>query len=129
MRAPINWLREYCSPDLDTAQVADRLTMTGTKVEAIHEHGVSGPEQFVVARVLTAEKHPEADRLSVCTVDAGDGEPRQIVCGAPNVATGQTVHVCIDSPRGQPGRLPDWMLDALSQLRATDLSTGDRAGQ
>ncbi|HEV3129647.1 MAG TPA: phenylalanine--tRNA ligase subunit beta [Solirubrobacteraceae bacterium] len=93
MRAPLNWLREYCSPDLDTAAVADRLTMTGTKVEAIHRHGVGGLEHFVVARVLSADQHPQADRLSVCTVDAGDGQPRQIVCGAPNVAAGQTVAV------------------------------------
>ena len=93
MRVPVRWLREYCSPDLDTAQVSERLTMTGTKVEAIHRHGVSATENFVVARVLSAERHPEADRLSVCTVDAGDGSPRQIVCGAPNVAAGQTVAV------------------------------------
>jgi phenylalanyl-tRNA synthetase beta chain len=86
-------LREYCSPELSTEQIADRLTMTGTKVEAIHRHGVGATEQFVVARVLKADKHPEADRLTVCTVDTGEGEPRQIVCGAPNVAAGQTVAV------------------------------------
>lgn len=89
----MRWLREYCSPDLDTDRLADRLTMTGTKVEAIRHYGVDGLEHFVVARVLATEKHPEADRLSVCTVDAGDAEPRQIVCGAPNVAAGQTVAV------------------------------------
>ncbi|MFL5822471.1 MAG: phenylalanine--tRNA ligase subunit beta [Solirubrobacteraceae bacterium] len=93
MRVPMLWLREYCSPDLETAQVADRLTMTGTKVEAIHRHGVDALEHFVVGHVLSAEKHPEADRLSVCSVDSGDGAPRQIVCGAPNVAAGQTVAV------------------------------------
>jgi phenylalanyl-tRNA synthetase beta chain len=93
VRVPLLWLREYCSPELDTAHVADRLTMTGTKVEAIHAHGVDGLEHFVVGRVLSASRHPEADRLSVCTVDDGQGEPRQIVCGAPNVAAGQTVAV------------------------------------
>jgi len=93
MRVPLAWLREYCSPPLDTAQIAERLTMTGTKVEAIHHHGVGGLEHFVVARVLSAEKHPRADRLSVCAVDAGEGAPRQIVCGAPNVAAGQMVAV------------------------------------
>jgi phenylalanyl-tRNA synthetase beta chain len=93
MRVPLTWLREYCSPELETAQVADRLTMTGTKVEAIHHHGVGGTPNFVVARVLSAERHPEADRLTVCSVDDGGGEPRQIVCGAPNVAAGQTVAV------------------------------------
>jgi phenylalanyl-tRNA synthetase beta chain len=93
MRVPVSWLHEYCAPDLDTARLADRLTMTGTKVEAIHHHGVGGIQNFVVARVLSAERHPEADRLTVCLVDDGADEPRQIVCGAPNVAAGQAVAV------------------------------------
>ena len=53
MRVPMLWLREYCSPDLETAQVADRLTMTGTKVEAIHRHGVDALDHFVVGHVLS----------------------------------------------------------------------------
>jgi phenylalanyl-tRNA synthetase beta chain len=115
MRAPINWLREYCSPELDTAQMADRLTMTGTKVEAIHRHGVDGLENFVVARVLSAEQHPDADRLSVCTVDAGEGQPRQIVCGAPNVAAGQTVAVA------KPGAvMPDGTKLGKAKLRGVE---------
>ena len=59
--------------------------------------GVGSADGFVVGRVLTAEKHPDADRLSVCTVDDGSGsaEPRTIVCGAPNVAAGQTVAVAL----------------------------------
>ena len=93
MRAPIEWLREYSDPDLDTHALADRLTMTGTKVEAIHGHGVGALENFVVGRVLAADQHPDADRLSVCLVDVGDETPSQIVCGAPNVAAGQTVAV------------------------------------
>lgn len=84
--------------------------MTGTKVEAIHHHGVPSTDGFVVGRVLSAEQHPDADRLKVCTVDLGQagpvsvpdplGEkrgvehrPATIVCGAPNVAAGQTVAV------------------------------------
>ena len=93
MRVPITWLREYCDPALDAAELAERLAMTGTEVERVEHHGVGGLEHFVVGRVLSAEKHPEADRLSVCSVDAGEGGPRQIVCGAPNVASGQTVAV------------------------------------
>jgi phenylalanyl-tRNA synthetase beta chain len=93
MRAPVDWLREYCSPGIDTDTLADRLTMTGTQVEAIHYHGVSALEHFVVGRVLKASKHPEADRLTVCLVDIGADMPTQIVCGAPNVAAGQTVAV------------------------------------
>src|SRR5579862_6579998 len=93
MRVPLNWLREYCDPDLDVAGVEERLTMTGTKVEAIHHHGVPSTENFVVGRVLSAEQHPDADRLKVCTVDLGEESPATIVCGAPNVAAGQTVAV------------------------------------
>ena len=67
--------------------------MTGTEVDRIHHHGVAALEHFRIGRVVTAERHPDADRLSVCTVDLGDGEPHQIVCGAPNVAAGQVVAV------------------------------------
>ena len=67
--------------------------MTGTEVERVHTHGVTALEHFVVGRVLSAERHPDADRLSVCTVDVGEGDTAQIVCGAPNVAAGQTVAV------------------------------------
>jgi phenylalanyl-tRNA synthetase beta chain len=93
MRVPLGWLREYCDPDLDVAGVEERLTMTGTKVEAIHHHGVPSTENFVVGRVLSAERHPDADRLKVCTVDLGEEQSATIVCGAPNVAAGQTVAV------------------------------------
>jgi phenylalanyl-tRNA synthetase beta chain len=97
MRVPLPWLREYCDPSLEVREIEERLTMTGTKVEAIHHHGVPSTEGFLVGRVLSAEQHPDADRLKVCTVDLGeqDGEstPATIVCGAPNVAAGQTVAV------------------------------------
>ena len=74
MRVPLPWLREYCDPDLDVRQIEERLTMTGTKVEAIHHQGVGSTDGFVVGRVLTAEQHPDADRLKVCTVDVGGGD-------------------------------------------------------
>jgi phenylalanyl-tRNA synthetase beta chain len=97
MRVPLDWLREYCDPaELDVHAIERRLTMTGTKVEAIHHHGVPSVENFVVGRVLSAEQHPDADRLKVCTVEFGDASPdgpATIVCGAPNVASGQTVAV------------------------------------
>jgi len=98
MRVPLSWLREYCNPDLDVAGIEERLTMTGTKVEAIHHHGVEAVDRFVVGRVLGVGAHPDADRLRVCEVDLGmangDG-PARIVCGAPNVAEGQTVAVAL----------------------------------
>jgi phenylalanyl-tRNA synthetase beta chain len=112
MRVPLNWLREYCSPELDTAAIEERLTMTGTKVETILHHGVPETERFVVGRVLTAEPHPDADRLKVCTVDVGEGEPAEIVCGAPNVAVGQTVAIAL------PGaRMPDGSKIKAAKLR------------
>jgi phenylalanyl-tRNA synthetase beta chain len=95
MRVPLNWLREYCDPDLDTAAIEERLTMTGTKVETILHHGVPAVEHFVVGRVLSAEPHPDADRLKVCRVEVGEAEPADIVCGAPNVAAGQAVAVAL----------------------------------
>jgi phenylalanyl-tRNA synthetase beta chain len=96
MRAPLQWLREYCAPDLDVNEIEERLTMTGTKVEAIHRHGVGAVEQFLVGRVLEVSAHPDADRLRVCVVDLGEASengPVHIVCGAPNVGEGQTVAV------------------------------------
>ena len=93
MRVPLDWLREYCSPPLATAELAERLAMTGTEVERIEHHGVDALERFVVGRVLERRKHPDADRLSVCMVDVGGSAPVQIVCGAPNVRAGQVVAV------------------------------------
>jgi phenylalanyl-tRNA synthetase beta chain len=93
MLVPLEWLREYCAPDIPTAELAERLEMTGTEVGGIAARGVGAHDRFVVGHVLTAEQHPDADRLKVCTVDVGEDEPAHIVCGAPNVAAGQTVAV------------------------------------
>jgi phenylalanyl-tRNA synthetase beta chain len=115
MRVPLTWLREYCDPDLDVHGVEERLTMTGTKVEAVHHHGVDAVERFVVGRVLEAEAHPNADRLKVCKVDVGDVDgdgPATIVCGAPNVAAGQAVAVA------RPGAvMPDGTTLKAAKLR------------
>ncbi|MFP5388938.1 MAG: phenylalanine--tRNA ligase subunit beta [Thermoleophilia bacterium] len=94
MRVPYSWLREYCDPGVEPGQLAERLAMTGTEVERVGTVGPPAAEGFVVGRVLSTEPHPNADRLRVCTVDTGDGE-RTIVCGAPNVAAGQTVPVAL----------------------------------
>src|SRR5947209_8404218 len=93
MRVPLQWLEDYVRPDLTAQQLAERLAMTGTEVERIEAHGVDGLDFFVVGRVLSAQRHPDADRLSVCLVETGKAEPAQIVCGAPNVAAGQIVAV------------------------------------
>ncbi len=87
--------------------------MTGTKVEALHRRGVpAGLEFYKVGKVVTRDKHPDADRLSLCTVDVGEGEPRQIVCGATNFAAGDTVAVAL------PGAvLPDGTVLRKAKLR------------
>ncbi|HET8954687.1 MAG TPA: phenylalanine--tRNA ligase subunit beta [Solirubrobacterales bacterium] len=94
MRVPYSWMREYCDPGMDPAALADRLVMTGTEVERLETIGSPAGEGFVVGKVLVHEQHPNADRLSVCKVDTGEGE-RTIVCGAPNVDSGQTVAVVL----------------------------------
>jgi phenylalanyl-tRNA synthetase beta chain len=95
MRVPLSWLREYCDPGLGADAIAERLAMTGTEVARVERFGVGSPDRFVVGRVLNAAPHPDADRLRVCEVDDGSGSPRTIVCGAPNVAEGQTVAVAL----------------------------------
>jgi phenylalanyl-tRNA synthetase beta chain len=93
MRVPFTWLRSLCDPGLEPRALAERLSMTGTEVERVTTSGAPSSEGFVVGRVLEAVQHPNADRLRVCTVDLGESEPETIVCGAPNVAAGQTVAV------------------------------------
>jgi phenylalanyl-tRNA synthetase beta chain len=87
MQFPESWLREFCNPPIDTAQLAELLTMSGMEVE---ETRPAAPPfiGIVVAKVLEVAKHPNADKLSVCQVDAGTGQALNIVCGAPNVRAG-----------------------------------------
>ena len=77
-----NWLREWVNPDLDTAELAHRLTMAGLEVDSVAPlaEGLSG---VVVAEIVSAVPHPDADKLRVCQVNTGT-ETVQIVCGAPN---------------------------------------------
>jgi phenylalanyl-tRNA synthetase beta chain len=93
MRVPLEWLHEYCHPQLEADQLAERLALTGTEVERVEHHGVQELDHFMVGHVLERRKHPDADRLSVCMVDVGRSTPSRIVCGAPNVQAGQTVAV------------------------------------
>ncbi|MDX6545429.1 MAG: phenylalanyl-tRNA synthetase beta chain, partial [Gaiellales bacterium] len=116
MRVPVSWLREYVSFDTPVEELGELLSMTGTKLEAISQRGVpAGEELYLVGRVLTREQHPDADRLSVCTVDVGEQEPRQIVCGASNFAVGATVAVVL------PGAtLPDGTVLRKAKLRGVE---------
>ncbi|WP_027485158.1 phenylalanine--tRNA ligase subunit beta [Rhodanobacter sp. OR87] len=90
MKFSENWLRELVEIQADRAELAHALTMAGLEVEELTPLG-DGLAGVVVARIVAAEKHPEADRLQVCKVDAGQGEPLQIVCGAPNARVGINV--------------------------------------
>ncbi|MEP6702153.1 MAG: phenylalanine--tRNA ligase subunit beta [Betaproteobacteria bacterium] len=82
-----HWLRTFCNPPLSSDELAHALTMAGLEVE--DSHPVAPPTSgIVVAEVLEVARHPNADRLSVCKVDAGTGTTLDIVCGAPNVAAG-----------------------------------------
>jgi phenylalanyl-tRNA synthetase beta chain len=101
---PVRWLREFCDPALGTEQLSERLTATGTKTERVFRWGAPTPDHYAVGLVREAAQHPNADRLRVCEVDVGEAEPRTIVCGAPNVAAGQTVAVALPGAELPDGR-------------------------
>ena len=111
MKITYNWLKAYIDIPWGWKELADRLTMAGLALEGAEELG-AGLEGIVVGHVLERAPHPNADRLSVCRVDVGDGEVRQIVCGAPNVASGQKVPVALPG-----GRLPDGRAIGQATLR------------
>jgi phenylalanyl-tRNA synthetase beta chain len=106
MQFPESWLRAFCNPPLNTQELAELLTMSGLEVEELRPaappfHGI------VVAEILAAEQHPNADKLRVCTVNAGGPEPLQIVCGAPNARAGIKVPLATigaELPPGEDGK-------------------------
>src|SRR6059058_3775975 len=87
MKFTLAWLREHLDTDEPLEKLAGRLTMIGLEVEAI-EDKAKALAPFTIARVIEAKQHPNADRLRVCIVDTGAGDPVQVVCGAPNARTG-----------------------------------------
>jgi phenylalanyl-tRNA synthetase beta chain len=87
MKFTLSWLKEHLDTDADAAAVADKLTSIGLEVESVEDTGAR-LKDFTVAYVVSAEKHPNADKLKLCMVDAGSGDPVQVVCGAPNAHTG-----------------------------------------
>ncbi|NVO30730.1 phenylalanine--tRNA ligase subunit beta [Hymenobacter lapidiphilus] len=98
MKISYDWLRTLIPTDKPAAEIGALLTGSGLEVEGIEEleSVPGGLRGLVLGTVLTREKHPDADKLSLTTVDVGDATPRQIVCGAPNVAAGQRVVVALD---------------------------------
>src|SRR6476660_3430683 len=95
MKISYNWLKQFVKIDWNSAETASLLTDLGLEVEVVEPYNSvkGGLEGVVVGHVLTCEKHPNADRLKVTTVNLGEGAPVQIVCGAANVAAGQKVPV------------------------------------
>jgi phenylalanyl-tRNA synthetase beta chain len=87
MQIPESWLRRYANPSLSTDELAHLLTMSGLEVESVRPVAPAF-EGVVVGEVLKVDRHPNADKLAVCSVGVGSGEPLQIVCGAPNVRAG-----------------------------------------
>ena len=138
MQFPESWLREFCNPDLSSQQLADTLTMAGLEVEELEP--VAPPfTGVVVGLVLSAEQHPDADRLRVCQVDVGQAQPLQIVCGAPNARPGIRVPcatvgaVLPPSADGQPFKIKlgklrgvesQGMLCSAKELGVSDESNG-----
>ena len=106
MQFPESWLRSFCNPPLTSQQLADTLTMAGLEVEELTP--VAPPfSGVVVGRILTAEQHPDADRLRVCQVDVGQPQMLNIVCGAPNARVGILVPcatVGAELPPGEDGK-------------------------
>ena len=100
MKIVLSWLRQHCDWSWSEEELIEKLTMSGTEVEAVHHTGFNGDgKTFIAARIDHFSQHPNADRLSVCQVDDGSGTLRQIVCGAKNFQAGDIV------PCALPGAL------------------------
>jgi len=103
MKFTLSWLKDHLDTDEPVEMLADKLTMIGLEVESLDDKAkLLAP--FTIARVISAEKHPNADKLRVCMVDTGNGAaPVQVVCGAPNARTGM---ISVFSPPGSyiPGK-------------------------
>ncbi len=131
MKISESWLREWVNPDLDSEALGHQLTMLGHEVDSIEFQG-QGIDEIVIAEVAAVEKHPDADKLSLCKVDAGDGELVDVVCGAPNVVQG------MKTPFARPGvKLPNGMKLRKAKIRgvvsngmlcsAIEIGLGDEA--
>lgn len=111
MKFALSWLREWVAADLDAEEIGRRITTAGLEVDGIAVDG-AGLDGVVIGEIVAAEKHPNADRLSLCQVDAGDGETVDVVCGAPNARAG------LRTAFAAPGvRLPDGLKLRRSKIR------------
>jgi phenylalanyl-tRNA synthetase beta chain len=114
MKFAETWLREWVDPGLNAEELGHQLTMAGHEVDSIHTEGAD-LRDVVIAEVISVDKHPNADRLSVCQVSTGKGKPIAVVCGAPNVVVG------MKSPLAKPGvHLPDGTELRKSSIRGVE---------
>ncbi len=114
MKFSVNWLREFVDLPAKVEDLADLLTLAGTEIEGIEQRGAD-VDKVVVAQINASAQHPNADRLSVCQVDDGTGQSRQIVCGAKNYKVGDKV------PLALPGAsLPNGTKIRESKLRGVE---------
>jgi phenylalanyl-tRNA synthetase beta chain len=122
MQFPESWLREFCNPPIATTELADLLTMAGLEVEEMRP--VAPPfTRIVVGEILAAEPHPNADRLRVCKVAAGEHSkdgPLQIVCGAPNARVGIKVPLALVGAELPPGEDGQPFLIKVGKLRGVE---------
>ncbi|MFY9509355.1 MAG: phenylalanine--tRNA ligase subunit beta, partial [Rubrivivax sp.] len=119
MQFPESWLREFCNPPLSTQALAELLTMSGMEVEELRP--VAPPfSGVVVAEILEALPHPQADRLRVCKVNTGGAEPLQIVCGAPNARAGLKAPLAIVGAELPPGNDGKAFKIGVGKLRGVD---------
>ncbi|MDH4320660.1 MAG: phenylalanine--tRNA ligase subunit beta [Desulfobulbaceae bacterium] len=133
MKFTLNWLKQYIDSGLTPAALADRLTMAGLEVDAVEPlcHDI---DDIVVARVVSVAPHPNADKLTVCQVTAGDGDSRQVVCGAPNVRAGLVTAIALPGvtmpggfkikPAKLRGEKSDGMLCSAKELGIGDAHAG-----
>src|SRR5262249_34767268 len=105
MRVPLGWLRDYVDIPLPVGELVERLTLAGLEVSSVYIYGfpvptglrvkaedagpVWAPDKIVIGKVLDVQRHPNADRLTLATVDYGAAEPKTVVTGAPNIRVGQ----------------------------------------
>ncbi|MEZ5534355.1 MAG: phenylalanine--tRNA ligase subunit beta [Thiolinea sp.] len=129
------WLRKWVNPELDFAEIGERLTVTGCEVESL-DKVASDFNGVIVGQITAIEKHPDADKLNVCTVDNGSGEKLQIVCGAGNVRVGlkaplANIGAVLPMPDGKPLKIKKGKLRGVESFgmlcAATELGMADKS--
>ena len=95
MRVPLSWLKEFVNLDgFSVEEIAKQITLAGSEISSIETTGGDIPG-VIIGKIVSVHKHPDADKLSVCKVDVGDGDTLSIVCGAPNVKEGIYVPIAM----------------------------------